>query len=292
MNEALWLKQARRSALWTFGLASLFTIALGAVAMAQGAVSLGVWIRNPVAWLVAGVVAILLARREWLGGWAAPVALAIVALTFLGPGQEGVHRWLDLGPVQLNGAALVLPLAIVTFERAHPTIAAISFLLIAALLAWQPDISQLAGFAIAAIVLSLVRFGWLGFGISIAVAAAAIAVCLSRPDPLEPVAHVEGIFALAWSQSPAIAIAMGISLAGAALTPLMIWSAHPLGVITPFALSAYLVATGLAPFFGAYPVPLAGYGLSFVAGWWLGLAALCVRPDTDSSPHRAAAAKS
>ena len=251
--------------------------------MAQGAVPLGIWLRNPIAWLVAGAIAIVLAQRGWLTGWAVPAALAAVALTFLGPEQEGVHRWLDLGPVQLNGAALVLPLAIVTFERAHAVVAAISFLLIAALLAWQPDISQLAGFAIAAAVLSLVRFGWPGLGISVAIAATAIAVCLSRPDPLEPVVHVEGIFALAWSQSPAIAVTMAVSLAGAVLTPLIVWSAHPLGVVTPVALFAYLTATTLAPLFGAYPVPLAGYGLSFVVGWWLGIASMAVKKPSRTS---------
>jgi hypothetical protein len=290
MNEAVWLQRAHRSALWIFGFSSLLTIVLGAVVMAQGAVPLGIWVRNPIAWLVAGAVAIFMARRGWFGGWAVPVALAVVALTFFGPGQDGVHRWLGLGPVQLNGAALVLPLAIVVFERAHPVVAAIGFVLIAALLAWQPDISQLAGFALAAFVLGAARFGWLGAGISLALAAAAIAVCLSRPDPLEPVAYVEGIFALAWSQSPAIAIAMGLALAGAVLNPLMIRSAHLLGVVTPLALVAYLGATTLAPFLGAYPVPLAGYGLSFVVGWWLAFAALCARPDRNSSPQSAAAA--
>jgi hypothetical protein len=278
LSEADWIRQAQRNALWTFGLASLLTIVLGAVVMAQAGVPIGIWIRNPIAWLVAGAVAIVLAQRVWATSWAVLAALAVIALTFLGPGQEGVHRWLGPGPIQLNGAALVLPLAIVGFERAHRAISAIGFVLIFALLAWQPDVSQLAGFALAAIVLGTTRFGWPGLGISIAFAATAIAVCLSRPDPLEPVAHVEGIFALAWSQSPVIAIAMGVGLVAATLIPLIIWLAHPLGMVTPLALSAYLFATALAPFFGAYPVPLAGYGLSFVVGWWLGIAALSVTP--------------
>ena len=290
MNEAAGLRRARRRALWIFGCTSLVTILLGAVVMAQDAVPPGILVRNSVAWLVAGAIAIFLAQRGWLGGWAAPVALAVVALTFLGPGQEGVHRWLGLGPVQLNGAALVLPLAIVVFARAHAIVAAISFVLIAALLAWQPDISQLAGFAIAALVLGAARFGWPGAALSAAIAAAAIALCLSRPDPLEPVAHVEGVFALAWSQSPAIALAMGLTLAGAALTPLMMGSAHPLGAATPLALAAYLTATAVAPFLGPYPVPLAGYGLSFVLGWWLAFAALCAPPGRNPSPRSATAA--
>jgi hypothetical protein len=283
LNQADWIRRAKQDALWTFGIVSLLTIVLGAVVMAQADISPSIWVPNPVAWLVAGAGAILLAQRVWASGWTLIAAMAVIALTFLGPAQEGVHRWLGLGPIQLNGAALVLPLAIVGFERANRILAAIGLVVIFAFLAWQPDISQLAGFAFAAIILSLTRFGGPGLGLSIALAAAAIAVCLSRPDPLEPVAHVEGIFALAWSQSPVIAIAMGASLAAAALVPLIIWLARPLGMVTPLALSAYLAATALAPFFGAYPAPLAGYGLSFVVGWWLGLAALCVRPRTTAA---------
>ncbi|MFT3723934.1 MAG: hypothetical protein QM773_10135 [Hyphomonadaceae bacterium] len=274
MDQADARVRSRQTALWTFSIASVLAIGLGAFAMAQEDVPLSIWIRNPVAWAVAAALSLGLARFDWLFSVLAPIALAIVAASFIAAGQEGVHRWLDLGPVQLNAAALVLPAALVAFERTRPMIAVPVFALIALLLAWQPDISQLAGFAPAAVILFTVRFGWRGAAAAIAVAGAMLGLCLSRPDPLAPVAHVEGIFALAWSLSPVLAIAMGVSLGAAALSPLLILLSHRSGVLTPLALAAYFVATALAPFFGAYPVPLAGYGLSFVLGWWLGLALL------------------
>lgn len=43
------------------------------------------------------------------------------------------------------------------------------------------------------------------------------------------------------------------------------------------ALAGYFALTGAAFLLGAYPVPLAGYGLSFVIGWWMGFACLSVR---------------
>jgi hypothetical protein len=278
LNHSNRIEAAHRLALWTFALASLIAIALGSVAMLLGDVPLTIVIRNPIAWLLAGTIAIFLASRGWLGGWGAPVALGIIALSFLGPDQQGVHRWLNLGPIQLNAAALVLPLAIATFHRTHAALSAICFLLIAALLALQPDISQLAGFTPAAFILAAARFGWVGLGLAAAGGAAAITVCLMQSDPLAPVAHVEGIVAMAWSQSPLLALAMGLSLAVAAISPLAIWRARPSGVITPLALTAYFVPTALAPLFGAYPVPIAGYGVSFVVGWILGAAALTANP--------------
>jgi hypothetical protein len=259
-------------AVFAFCIASLLTIALGAVVMAQADIPLGIWIRNPIAWLLAGAGALLLASRGLLGAWLAPVALIIIALSLIGPDQQGVHRWLNLGPIQLNAAALVLPAAIAAFMRTPVVVAISAFAIIAGLLAWQPDISQLAAFALAATLLSTARLGLKGAGVALLLSAGAIALCLSRPDPLAPVPHVEGIFTLAWSQSPGLAIAMAVSLALAALSPLLLRKSAPAAL----ALTTYFAATSLAVLLGANPVPLAGYGLSFVIGWWFGFAFLCV----------------
>lgn len=264
------LPRARRHALWSFAVASLLAIGIGAAAMLAADVPISIALRNLIAWVVAGAFAILAAARGWLGGWSVPVAAIVTALSFVGSASQGVHRWLDLGPVQLNAAALILPLAIATFARTQAALAALSFTAIAALLAWQPDISQLAGLVPAALILAHARFGWRGLAIAAVISGAAVALCLSRPDPLAPVAHVEGIFALAWTQSPALALAMAASLAAAALSPLLERPTHPAAL----ALAAYFAATAIAPTLGAYPVPLAGYGLSFVIGWWLAIAAL------------------
>jgi hypothetical protein len=263
-----------------FATASLITIALGAVAMAQDGIGPGLWLRNPIAWLVGGALAVFLARRGWLIAWMAPAALIVIGLSFIGPEQEGVHRWLGLGPIHLNAAALVLPAAIAAFSRERTLLATACFILIAGLLAWQPDISQLAGFAIASFVLAAHRFGWRGAIISLVLAAAMIPVCLSRPDPLDPVPHVEGIFFM--DQSPILSIAMAASLTATALSPLVLW---PVGGLRwkAVALTGYFAATALACLFGAYPAPLAGYGLSFVVGWWLGLASLSLPPKPVTS---------
>jgi hypothetical protein len=262
--------RARSYALWTFAVASLLTVVLGGLAMLAGGAPISITVRNPIAWLVAGALAIFAGSRGWLGGWGLFAAPIVIALGFLSPDQEGVHRWLDIGPVQLNAAALVLPLAIATLARAQSALAAASFVAMGALLAWQPDISQLASFAAAAIILARVRFGWRGLAIAALLAAGAIAFCLTVPDPLAPVAHVEGIFALAWKLSPILAVAMGLALAAATLSPMLALKVNPGAP----ALAVYFALAAIMPVFGAYPVPLAGYGLSFVIGWWLGIASL------------------
>lgn len=257
----------------TFAVASLIATGLGAIVMQLGDVSPGLWIRNPIAWAVALTISVLLVRRTPPFSIVAPLGLAIMALSFLGAGQEGVQRWLDLGPVQLNAAGLVLPVVLASFSGDRHWLTLPCLALIAGLLAWQPDISQLSGFALAAVVLCAHRFRWPGAIISAAIATAAIALCLSRPDPLLPVEHVEGIFVMAWTQSPALAIAMAAGLAVTILSPLLFWPVASMRW-KAIALTGYLAATAIASQLGAYPVPLAGYGVSFVLGWWIGFAAL------------------
>jgi len=276
------IARSQRSMLLLFGMASLPAIAAGAFAMQQDGHPLSLWIRNPAAWLVAGALSILVIRSRRLPLVMPPLALAMIALSFLGPGQEGVHRWIGLGPIQFNAAALVLPAAIAAF--AADRLGLISFAFVGALLAAQPDISQLAGFALASVILCAARFGWKGALGSTVIAAAAIAFCLSRPDPLEPVSHVEGIFLLAWGKSFALGSVMAASLVCTALLPLLFRKNPKLKWSGGAALAAYFAATALAPAFGAYPVPLAGYGLSFVIGWWLGIAALAgLRASPDAT---------
>jgi hypothetical protein len=249
--------------------------------MAQADIPLGIWIRNPVAWFAAAALGPFIASRGWFGIGAIVVAVIVISLSLVSPGQEGVFRWVGAGPVQLNAAALVLPVAIAAFARARAWIAALSFVIIGAVIAHQPDISQLAGFVIASVILFAFAFGWKGALGSLILGFALVAYCLRQPDPLLPVAHVEGILLLALSQSQVLGIAMAAGLGLAAVSPILLlrspdvrWQA--------LALSAYFGATSLAPLVGAYPVPLAGYGLSFVMGWVLGFAALAPRRQANS----------
>ena len=108
---------SHRPAIWAFGAGSLLAIILGAAVMAQADIPLSIWVRNPIAWFVAAAVGAFIASRGWFGIGAIVIAVIVVGLSIVGPGQEGVFRWIGAGPVQLNAAALVLPLAIAAFAR-------------------------------------------------------------------------------------------------------------------------------------------------------------------------------
>ncbi len=272
---------SHRPSIWAFCVGSLVAIIVGAAVMAQADIPLQIWIRNPIAWAVAVIVGVLTASRGWLGFPVTLLAALVIVLSIWGPEQEGVFRWVGAGPIQLNAAALVLPLAIAVFTPRRRWLAIPCFLVMGGVIAHQPDISQLTAFAVASVVLFGIAFRLAGALAALIINTGLIVYCVMQPDPLLPVPHVEGIFSLAFSQSPVFGYGLAVSLAVAVLSPLLLWRSADLRWKAA-ALSGYFAATAIAPLFGAYPVPLGGYGLSFVAGWVLGFAALATRKSANS----------
>lgn len=258
-----------------FALLSLAAVAAGCAIAAAHDVSAGSWARNLAAWGVGGLIAwVVSARRFRLAGilLAAPLALAA---TLLNPGQEGVHRWVDVGPVHVNVAAMLLPASVValaTLPASRWSWLAVAGML--GLLVLQPDASQAVALGAGIIVIlaslhapALVRAG------GAAVIVLAVAAACIRPDPLAPVPEVEGIMGLAWASSPLVAAIAAVLLAATALSPL--WLSRRRPSFTPaVALAACCCVQALAPAFGAFPVPLVGIGMSPILGFWLGAGAL------------------
>src|SRR5262249_16936765 len=136
----------------------------------------------------------------------------------------------------------------------------------------QPDAAQASAFAGALIVLLFFcrQTSWVTWA-----AAPAALVCAAwswmRPDPLLPVRHVEGIVGLAAQNGVLWLLA---SLASLALLPCpFLLSRGRDGRASPqaLALGLYFVLNVIAPCFGPFPVPLLGYGVSPIAGYFVAL---------------------
>jgi hypothetical protein len=258
-----------------FALLSLAAVAVGCAVAAAHGVSAGSWARNLAAWGVGAVVARVAAARTSRLSAILLIAPAALAVTLLDPGQEGVHRWIDVGPLHVNAAATLLPAAVVALatvaDRGWSWLAAAGML---GLLVLQPDASQAAALGAGMIVVlaslrapALVRVG------GAAATVLAVAAAWMRPDPLAPVPEVEGIIGLAWASSPLTA-AVAVALLGAtALFPLRL-AGRSRSFTPALALAACCAVQALAPAFGAFPVPLVGIGMSPVLGFWLGAGAL------------------
>jgi cell division protein FtsW (lipid II flippase) len=210
------------------------------------------------------------------------LSLLGLIFTLFSVDQSGVRRWVDLGPLQINVAGLVLPGVIVCLGSlgvtAHISLAIAA--LIGSILLLQPDASQATAFLVAMIFLLARANGSTATKLVASAAATALALATwYQPDPLEPVAEVEQIFSLLHEISPVLSVIAGIGLAVSSLSPLLHRNRfHGRDADIAYALAIYFCLCALAPVVGAFPVPLVGLGMSFPPGYWLGIGLLCAGP--------------
>jgi hypothetical protein len=217
------------------------------------------------------------------GGLLASVVLLAATLVF--PGMDGVHRWLELGPVRLNASAVVLPwllLGLACERRA--VLAFASGVLALGLHLAQPDAGQQTALVAGMLALALAdrrgwRLGLAGLGV------ATLVWTWLRPDPLAPVPQVEEIHLLAL-RGPATALVAALGLGCLVGGPAwMLWRARSALESRPLVLAivAASLATLVVPLLGAFPVPVMGAGAGPVLGW---LGALAVLRRAAGSPVR------
>lgn len=265
------------------GFSIFFVGSLGAVLIGITAAQAtgGKAIRHMVAWVIGALLAAGLARlpKSWPAMFFVLPSLLCLLGTLFSADLESVHRWISIGPLRFNSAQLTLPLALVALPvlglrwRAGWGIVPV----LSALLAMQPDASQAAGLAVAVglmvIVLELSRTERLLIALLPIVGAA---IALGRPDPLLPVADVEGIVGLAFGITPVLGLAGVGLIAAAAGAPLTFLRSKDLAVRAgALGLFGYFTVVSLAPMAGAFPVPLMGMGVSSVVGAWMGVGLLC-----------------
>lgn len=274
-----------------FGVPSFAAVAIGCAVAATSGVPNGVWTRSLASWGLGALAAV--ATALW-GGRRMSLALLILAplglaATFLSADLQGVHRWIDAGPLHLNAAEVLLPASVVTLaglRRWSVRLACAAAMLL--LLALQPDASQATALGAALLVVAVTspaaRLPRIVAGV---LAVVATVVAWLRPDPLAPVPEVEKIMSLAVQVSPFAAGAAWVALLLACGA--LAWPAHasrPSPAST--ALAAYALLTALIPLVGAFPVPLVGQAMSPILGLWLG-AGLLAAKQREVSAYRPAA---
>lgn len=191
------------------------------------------------------------------------VGLALMAGTFLHPGVEGIHRWLAVGPILIQPAAVSLPLIVWAACRRRDATGATMIFGAAALCALQPDGQAGLGLALAALLLC--RRGPIWWAAA-AAASGSVLWAWTRPEVLAPVAYVEGVLTSAlgdgWAMGGVMLLAL-IAVPGA----ILLADRRGLGL----ALAALWSGFALAGLSGRFPVPVIGFGLSWVVGWALSL---------------------
>jgi hypothetical protein len=154
---------ARLSTSWriiaVFAATSLAAVSSGAIVCALSHVPSALWGRNLLVWGIGALAAVgltFLTTARWLGAMALMTPLGIAG-TMAAAGQLGVHRWLDVGPIHLNAAMLLLPGFVVALAALVQRSAWWWGLagLTLPLLVLQPDASQATALALAVCAIAL-----------------------------------------------------------------------------------------------------------------------------------------
>jgi len=274
---------------WGLLLAPQPALLTGVLVMRAHGVPAIVWKQNLVAGIVltlASAVVLLAPRRRlpsalWLA--ISGVGLVMLTATLFGDGLDGVKRWIALGPVTLHPAAIALPLMLIAlgllreagaFGRLVPFIGLCALIV----LALQPDAAQASAFGAALVALLAERRRRAATWLIVFAIAIVVAWSWVRPDPLLPVAHVEGMFAMARASGVLWLIASMLALVLLPV-PFLVAARIEKGSMRSVLLSlgVYFGIVCVAPLAGAFPVPLLGFGLSSIVGYFLALAWTNVR---------------
>jgi len=256
--------------------------AASAVMLALAGVGRATWVMQLTAMVAAAVLA-LGVRRLTASGGASAVARAALMATIVAVSlpllrtADGPTRWVSLGGTLLYVAPVVLPSAIASFDalllgsrgaRGDARLALAFAPLAAVALALQPDASQLLALLLACGV-SVWRQSCrtTAHAASLAAIALLAAWSFTRPDPLLPIPHVEGVFALALGRSIVAGIAV---IAGACALVLGVARRASATASWPPAVATYYATLFACSVAGLTPAPLIGYG----AGPWLGFGLL------------------
>jgi len=216
------------------------------------------------------------------------VTVACLASTLLAEGP-GPQRWISIGSFNLYMAPLLLPSLIAACSKffqsdnLSQSLPVSALLCTSVILAIQPDASQ----ALALLVGLLVLF----FGNNILtpvsfsaliVAALTTGLAFGSPDPLQPVPHVEEVFALALNQSLLAGLLIVLS-AVIFVTSLFALSFKGPRWLAP--IGAYYTVLFGCSVAGLTPAPLIGFGAGPLLGFGL-LVTVAPWMEAEASPNK------
>lgn len=227
------------------------------------------------AMLAAGLIALagpVLARRTH-GRALIPLVTTVATLALCGPlfaAGPPPHRWLPVGTFNLYIAPVVLPAMFVTFAlrmtqaRHRPWDLLFAAVLPVGYVALHPDASQALAFTVGMTVLcTTLRPVHGSTWLTLAAMVAFTVYAGQQPDPLQPVPHVEGVFAVAWQRSWLAGLLVSAAAASWVAALAATASARRPWLV---AAAAYYAVLFVCAVKGLTPAPIIGYGAGPILG--------------------------
>jgi cell division protein FtsW (lipid II flippase) len=257
-------------------LVMLPAILIGTFAMVSNGVASSIWLQNIVIWLLGTVLgSIYLIRKKekrlTKGNLLQTVVIiALLVFPFLFNGSDGVHRWLTFGPINVYIASIILPLLIIQlWKLALNNIYAIGFYFVTLIiLLFHPDAGQLTAFACATTIMlwKKISNGMMKF-FSIILTVAFVIMSWVFLDDLAPVPYVEDIIFLV-ADLGIVWFVLGILSLLLLLSPFFYYGRINIISLT---LGVYFLMAMIVTLFGNFPLPIMGYGISPIIGYFIAI---------------------
>ncbi|MGH4124370.1 MAG: cell division protein [Clostridium sp.] len=202
------------------------------------------------------------------------VAVILLFLTFISSGIEGVHRWVSVGPIKFYVAVIVLPIIIIELWKSLQIrdwwFSATITIVISILLALQPDASTLTAFAIPMIILLWNKINNNIFRFCIvSLLSALIITSWVFLDGLQPVSYVENIVSLVANMG-IIWLSLGVISLVLLPLPFIFFSPKKYKLLS-LSIGLYFIIILISALLGNFPVPLMGYGVSPIIGYFISI---------------------
>lgn len=255
-------------------------IAIGAFTMYQHHVPVAIWIQNIACLVLMSLISLILFTRKINilesrhRKFLLPTCLFLLVVTLVSQDMDGVHRWISVGFIRLNIAMIVIPIICIELWYVLRTkgfkFAWVIAFLVMLLLYFQPDASQLTGFALPVMVmLCLSVNGKVNRVFMISIFSMFIVLSWVFLDTLPPVAYVEGILTMAADVGLPWLISGILSLVALPI-PFLLFPPKNKEILSK-CIGFYFAIVIISTFFGNFPVPLVGYGISPIVGYFISL---------------------
>jgi cell division protein FtsW (lipid II flippase) len=199
------------------------------------------------------------------------ISLILYILTYIDGGIGGVHRWISIGPIRLYVSSIILPILIIQlgilFSVKNELLAIVFTIIVSITLFFQPDASQLTAFVVPMIIIiiSKVKRSGLRHIVTLLLVSLIILSWIFL-DSLPPVPYVEEIVKMVSSMGMFWFI---LGIASLAMLPLpYILLAPKIHKLVSRCVGLYFILVIISTWFGNFPVPLMGFGVSPIIGYF------------------------
>ncbi|MHB9943407.1 cell division protein [Clostridium sporogenes] len=254
------------------------SIIIGAMAMYINNVLFFIYIQNIFYLIILGLISyFVLSKGYEINKNRTTISILISVMflftTFINSGIENVHRWLSIGPIKFHVAAIVLPIIIINLWKLLQSkswwFSSIIAICISIILVLQPDASMVTAFVIPMIILLWNTTNNIYRYFIVALLSGLIIFSWIFLDGLASVSYVEGIISLVANMGIIWLILGVISLMILPL-PFLFFPPKEHKLLS-LSIGIYFIVILISTLFGNFPVPLMGYGVSPIIGYFISI---------------------